>query len=57
MNRLNNCLLGKNDSMAVEMILRTLDKDKDDFIGIEDIVAMNSQLGTMIGEQKVAQIL
>lgn len=42
MNRLNNCLLGKNDSMAVEMILRTLDKDKDDFIGIEDIVAMNS---------------
>lgn len=42
MNRLNNTLLAKNDSMAVETILKTLDKDQDGFIGIDDIVSMNS---------------
>ena len=39
------------------MMLQTLDEDKDGFVGIKDILGMNEELGTLIGEQQVADIL
>lgn len=57
LQRVNASLLSKGDSMAIEIILHTLDKDKDGFIGIQDVLDMNEELGTMIGEQQVAAIM
>lgn len=33
MHRINHTLLSTNDSMAIDMIMQTLDQDKDGFIG------------------------
>lgn len=34
--------------MAIDMIMQTLDQDKDGFIGKQDILSMNKQLGTAL---------
>lgn len=41
MHRINNTLLSKNDGMAIDTMMQTLDQDKDGFIGMGDILSMN----------------
>lgn len=57
MDRINNSLLAKNDSMVIQTILHTLDADKDGYINLEDILAVNKELGTNVGEGLVMEIL
>lgn len=41
MHRINHSILSSNDSMALDMIMQTLDQDKDGLLGMEDILSMN----------------
>lgn len=43
--------------MAIETMLQTLDSDGDGFIGIEDVLKMNEELGTCIDGVKLGEIM
>ena len=43
--------------MGVDGIFNTLDKDEDDYIGIEDILEMNKELGSCFNEDQVRKIM
>lgn len=57
MDRINGSLLAKNDSMVIETILHTLDQDKDGVINVEDVLAVNKELGTNISETMIVEIM
>ena len=43
--------------MAIETIFKTLDQDEDGFIGIEDVVALNEDLGSCFDKEGVAKVM
>ena len=55
--RINATFGASKDQMGAEAIFKTLDQDKDGFIGIEDVLSMNSELGTSLEEDQVREIM
>ena len=57
LDRINSTFLNKEDQMGVDGIFNTLDKDGDNYIGIEDVLSMNKDLGTSFNEDQVKKIM
>lgn len=57
MGRINQSLLAANDPMSLDMILQTLDADQDGFVGLEDILGMQQELGITFPDYFIEEIL